>query len=172
MIPVPQRICAAGGEETTPGDCVKCCVASILELAYEDVPHFVAREIVDDGGNRLDWFNGLNLWLKRQGYPLWVKRWSNSLTAAEVSAIREERGLKPGESMPAIDMYRRRSFPDYHEGYWIGTVISENFDDSTHAVVMLNDQVAFDPSPKPRRTPYEYIGGEVFIAKDPARCKP
>lgn len=67
--------------------------------------------------------------------------------------------------------YRARPFPDRVEGYWIASVISENFEDSTHAIVMLNDQVAFDPSTSPRRTPYEFIGGECFVATDPARWR-
>ncbi len=171
MIPVPQRIAAAGGD-SLPGDCVKCCVASILELPYEDVPHFVAREVKDADGKPLDWFNGINHWLRERGYPLWLKRWTNNKTAAEVFALRDQLGLQPGESMPATLMYRVSKYPDYHEGYWIASVISENFEDSTHAIVMLNDQVVFDPSTKPRRTPYEFIGGEVFVAKDPARFKP
>lgn len=172
MIPIQQRICRAGAvDDGLPGDCVKCCVASILELRYEDVPHFVAREVKDANGKALWWLDGVNYWLRERGYPLWLRQSTNTKTAAEVFALRAERGIQPGESMPATLMYRTSEYPDHNEGYWIASVISENFEDATHAIVMLGDQVAFDPSMKPRRTPYAFIGGSVFVATDPARCK-
>lgn len=171
MIPVQQRISAAGGDSVLPGDCVKCCVASILELPYEDVPHFVAGEVKDADGNPLHWLKAINHWLRERGYPLYLRQWTNFLTGAELTALRDARGLKPGEPGPNNDQYRRRPVPDRCEGWWIASVISENFEDSTHAIVMHGDQVAFDPSICERRTPYEFIGGEQFIALDPARYK-
>lgn len=171
MIPVQQRIAASGTDGVVPGDSVKCCIASILELPYEDVPHFVNREVLDDAGKPLWWYEGVNTWLKRRGYPLWLKQWSNNRTAAEIFELRKERGLQPGEHHPAILNCRARPIPDRIEGWWIASVISENFEDSTHAIVMLNDQVAFDPSLTPRRTPYEFIGGECFVAIDPAQVR-
>lgn len=171
MIPVQQRILASGGD-ALPGDCVKCCIASILELPYETVPHFVAREVKDAEGNPLEWLAGVNHWLRECGFPLWLDTWRHYKTAAEVFALREQMGLRPGESMPATLMYRARERAERREGYWIATVISENFENSTHAIVMHDDQVAFDPSLKPRRTPYEFVGGCVFIASDPSRCRP
>ena len=69
-------------------------------------------------------------------------------------------------------MYRASEYPDRIKGYWIASVISENFEDSTHAIVMLDRDVAFDPSTKPRRTPYQFIGWGTFVATDAARCKP
>lgn len=172
MIPVQQRIAASGGDGTLPGDCVKCCIASILELPYDDVPHFVAREVKDASGKSLEWLSGVNHWLRERGYPLWLKAWRHHKTAAEVFELREQMGLQPGEPMPATLMYRASKHAEWCDGYWIATVISENFEDSTHAIVMHNDQVAFDPSTHPRRTPYEFIGGEVFVATNPARWRP
>lgn len=171
MIPVRQRISASGGD-AVPGDCVKCCVASILELSYEDVPHFVAREVLDDDGEPMNWFDGVNVWLARRGYPLRLHRWSNNITGAEMKKLRADMGLKDGEPAPDNSWYRRSAYPDRHRGWWIASVISENYEDSTHAVVMFDDQVAFDPSTTPRRTPYEFIGGEIFVATDPARWRP
>ncbi len=172
MVPVHQRIVASGGDERLPGDCVKCCIASIFELAYEDVPHFVAREVKDATGKALWWFEGVNYWLRERGYPLRLHHWTNNLTAAEVFKRREDLGLEPGQSMPALDMYRVSPHPDRHDGWWIASVISENFEQSTHAIVMCDGEVAFDPSTKPRRTPYQFIGGSIFVATDPARCRP
>ena len=167
MIPVVQRIIASGGDGVLAGDCVKCCVASILELPYEIVPHFVAREVRDVDGKSLEWERGLNYWLRERGYPLYFKTWRHHKTAAEVLAERERLGLQPGESMPANLMYRASEHPDQCEGYWIASVISENFENSTHAIVMLDGNVAFDPSTKPRHTPYAFIGWGVFVATNP-----
>lgn len=170
MIPVHQRIIRAGAvDEGLPGDCVKCCVASIFELPYEDVPHFVAREVKNAEGKPLEWDQGINHWLRDRGYPLYFHTWRHTKTAAEVFAERERLGLQPGESMPAVAMYRASEFPDRIKGWWIATVISENFEDATHAIVMHDREVAFDPSTKPRRTPYAYIGWNTFVATDPSR---
>lgn len=171
MIPVPQRIFASGGD-ALPGDCVKCCIASILELRYEDVPHFVAGEVLGDDGAPLRWLEGVNAWLARRGYPLRLHQFSNNITGAEMKALRESLGLKPGEPAQNNSWYRRSKIPDPHRGWWIASVISQNFEDSTHAVVMFNDQVAFDPSLKPPTAPYEFVGGEIFVATEPARCCP
>ena len=86
MIPVAQRIHAAGGDGVIPGDCVKCCVASILELPYEDVPHFVAREVRNAEGSPLEWETGLNHWLRERGYPLYFMTWRHTKNAAEIFA--------------------------------------------------------------------------------------
>ena len=42
MIPVDQIYFGDGRDGTTPGDCFRCCVASIMELPRERVPHFLA----------------------------------------------------------------------------------------------------------------------------------
>jgi len=38
------------------GNCLQACIATILELSIEDVPHFVARK-------KADWFDKMNEWL-------------------------------------------------------------------------------------------------------------
>jgi hypothetical protein len=40
MKPVDMQFMETGKEGATPGDCFRCCVASLLELPIEDVPHF------------------------------------------------------------------------------------------------------------------------------------
>jgi hypothetical protein len=58
MIPVDQR-----EVDAEVGDCLKCCVASILELPYETVPHFVKA----DRWYGVPWFHGLWDFLKPMG---------------------------------------------------------------------------------------------------------
>lgn len=165
MIPVGQRISAAGAGDT-PGDCVKCCVASVLELAYEDVPHFVAREVrIPQLGSEpyaADWFTGLNYWLRSSGWSL----------RAEMRKYLKHPLIKITDE---FDLYDPHDHPRHvvpGMGYWIASVLSENFERSTHAVVMLAGDVVHDPSPHPRRTPYQFVGEIYFVATDPALCRP
>ena len=63
MIPVYQT--AFGGPDSpTPGDCFRACVASILELPINEVPHFCATE---------EWIPPLQAWFRERGWmPLLV----------------------------------------------------------------------------------------------------
>ena len=40
MIPVDQRII-----DKDVGDCWKCCIASVMDLPYDEVPHFVKAQV-------------------------------------------------------------------------------------------------------------------------------
>lgn len=60
MIQVPMRL---------KNDCFKCCVASILELPYEEVPHFFDYEAPDPNIG----FRYLERWLhERKQWPLFM----------------------------------------------------------------------------------------------------
>lgn len=173
MIPVVQRIAASGGDGKVPGDCVKCCVASILELPYENVPHFVAYEwlvapravngMVAGPPERVDWFSALNDWLRSDGWAL-----------RATSTTYYKNPLPRGPVKDTFDWYEPYPAPrpgSAGQGFWIASVISENFERSTHAVVMRDGEVAFDPSMLPRRTPYQFVGETHFVATDPALCR-
>lgn len=173
MIPVIQRISASGGDGKLPGDCVKCCVASVLELPYEAVPHFVAGEwlvapravngMVAGPPERVDWFTALNDWLRSAGW---------ALHATNTSYYKNP--LPHGPFKDTFDWYDPYDAPrswSPGQGSWIATVISENFERSTHAVVMLDGAVVHDPSTKPRRTPYKFVGETHFVATNPAMCR-
>ncbi|MBL8578095.1 MAG: hypothetical protein JNK47_12780 [Mesorhizobium sp.] len=62
MTPVDQQY-LAGNAEGIPGDCVRACVASILDLALADVPHFVAA-------NDAYWAGALDDWCDNRGIEL------------------------------------------------------------------------------------------------------
>lgn len=167
MIPVVQRIAASGGVNgRPPGDCVKCCVASILEMAYEDVPHFVAGEwLVTVAGSpeRVCWISALDNWLCVTGWALRVSRTNYHRPWPQDGSIASEFDL--------YDPLDRPRIVTPGMGYWIATVISENFERGTHAVVMLDGDVVHDPAIQQRRTPYQFVGEMHFIATDPARCR-
>lgn len=181
MIPVQQRIVASGmAEGAVPGDCVKCCIASILDLPYEDVPHFVAGEVVNpnlcedgtphpDGPFKMDWYSGLRYWMKQRGYTVIpVHRSYFKDVDCQIAWRKEADATGRYKFGQTLWMYDARDQAPWHEGYWIASVISENFVGSTHAIVMQGSQVVFDPSTKPRRTPYQYVGEMTFVAPDPA----
>lgn len=58
MIPIFQQIVDKGR-----GDCFKCCVASIFELDYDQVPNFI-----EDPSNWMDL--AANKWLEQFGYKM------------------------------------------------------------------------------------------------------
>ncbi len=56
------------------GNCLQPCIASILELPIEDVPHFAERR-------QSDWFDRMNDWLRDRGYwVLHINGWSDDFT--------------------------------------------------------------------------------------------
>lgn len=170
MIPVLQRIVSPGtglADDThIPGDCVKCCVASVLELPYDDVPHFVAHEVLvpDAAGalQRVDWLTGLNHWLCTSGW---------ALRATQTTYYKSPLPRRVESEFDLYDPYDSPRSWSAGQGYWIASVISENFERRTHAVVMLDGAVAFDPSPRPRRTPYQFVGETHFVATRPELCR-
>lgn len=186
MIPVMQRIVASGWNSPgeVPGDCVKCCVASILELPYEDVPHFVAGEVINpnvcedgtphpDGPLKMDWYSGLRYWMKQRGYTCLAVHRSYYHYVDVQRAWRKERDAAGAPNTPRdmLWIYDATEHPSWHEGYGIASVISENYAGATHAVVMRGNEVVHDPSTRPRRTPYKFVGEMTFVAADPARCR-
>lgn len=189
MIPVQQRIIASPYAKP-PGDCFKCCIASILELAYEEVPHFVAGEWLIQPQHlsscryqncakhcpvfqgavpyKADIYAALKNWLEVNGWSVVPHVFIYAKLKAELDLIPEEKrfqGLNPLQPQ----LFPRRG----HPGYWIASVLSGGNTDWAHAVVMKGDRVAFDPSPHPRiEGLYEFISETWFVAHDPARCGP
>lgn len=50
------------------GDCFKCCIASLLELDYDEVPNFVEQE---------DWFGDAIDFCKEHGYDFAYREYFN-----------------------------------------------------------------------------------------------
>jgi hypothetical protein len=138
--PVMQSIVGDGIDGRPMGDCIRACIASIFELPIEEVPHFAESP--------RGWFRSLQDWLRPMGL------------------VMEHDEHQPVDAPPS-----------YHYGWWMASVESENFEGGTHAVVMrgllnpgegMAHEVAHDPSPHPRRTPYRFVGARYFVALDPA----
>jgi hypothetical protein len=149
MIPVEQRI-VAGPTEDPRGDCYKCAIASILELPYEDVPHFVNGEwLVDygDGLRKADSYSAFCNWLKVKGYPI------------HPTSVVYHNSDNPMNKMYMHD-YEHEKPRNHHFGYWIGSVKSVVFEGGHHVVVMKGWDVVYDPSP--HRDIYEEIGYDFY----------
>jgi hypothetical protein len=130
VTPVEQRE-MADPENGVTGDCWKCCIASVLDLPYEDVPHFVADEIE---GRSDSWWNASQAFLRERGYVLA----SFALHGSDTPLLRfgnEE--------------------PRWHftaPGHWIAGVKSPRFmedgEAGGHVVVMSGSSVVYDPHPQ------------------------
>jgi len=101
MIPQKQKVFGDGN-----GDCMRACIASILELPNDDN-------------------------LPNPHDTLWMIKWNEWLSQFGIS----------------LEFDARRIWRD---GYWIASVESKNLEGVSHAIVMLGDKVAFDPSTKKR----------------------
>jgi hypothetical protein len=60
MIPISQTILSSEG---VVGNCFQCCVASVLELPLEEVPHFCKED---------SWPLNFHEWLNSRGY-FWIE---------------------------------------------------------------------------------------------------
>lgn len=74
------------GEEVTPGDCWRACLASLLEVPLAEVPHFIhLYPAADVEGETPDWWEASVTWVQQQrpGWTLaaydrpepWVSLW-------------------------------------------------------------------------------------------------
>lgn len=132
MIEVEQRqLYNPDPELKQRGDCWKCCIASILELDYDDVPHFVQLE---EDGEIPSFWNATQTFLRDRGLVLaYFGLW--------------------GAEQPYL-MFGNEKIK-YHftaPGHWIAGVVSPRVDadgaNISHAVVMCGGDVAWDPHPR------------------------
>jgi hypothetical protein len=137
VIPVEQRQLFVPDEST--GDCWKCCIASVLELPYEDVPHFAEME---EAGTVQSYWNTTQEFLRPRGFLL-----------AHFGLWGDERpyltwgGQKPAVAPDGRDIHYAFSVP----GHWIAGVVSprtdENGENIGHVVVMNGSEITWDPHP-------------------------
>jgi hypothetical protein len=130
VIPVEQRE-LFDAEAGTVGDCWRCCIASILELPYEAVPHFVANEV---RGESDSYWNDTQEFLREQRFVLA----SFALWGTNTPFLRF--GIEE---------------PRFHftaPGHWIAAVKSPRFiedgEPGSHVVVMNGSSIVYDPHPQ------------------------
>ena len=139
MVPVEQR--EFFDEDTdSRGDCLKCCLASLLELDYEDVPHFAAM------GDR--WWTEWTNWLADRGWLLASAHWSTDpLDKTKLT------GWTEGYWLAGVKSLRQRKD---------GTHIN-------HMVVMCGGELVWDPHPARADGHLGFNDGYVLRPYDPAR---
>lgn len=143
MIPIKQK---------TRDDCFRACVASLLELALDDIPDFTEEEKegwYDEDGNMVN-----NPESAQQFFQYLNRINSDFLSMFNLNIL-------------PMKFNTEQEFP---RGYSIksGMVISEGpAKGFYHAMVAFNSDVIHDPSPTPNRE-YEYDNVYyVFIILDP-----
>jgi hypothetical protein len=76
MIKIDQTILHNDEDDDAPsGNCLQACIASILEMDIDEVPHFVERKSAD-------WFDVMNQWLidNAECYLLPLNQWMRDFT--------------------------------------------------------------------------------------------
>lgn len=101
------------------GDCFRCCVASILELPANEVPHFM--DYPWDGPDPGQWFGTLNRWLGQFDLA-YVEHETNETYKWDWAA------------------YKANGFECYH-------VLSGRSPRALHSTVGLNGVMVHDPHP-------------------------
>jgi hypothetical protein len=121
-------------ENGATGDCWRCCVAAILQIPAEEVPHFL--ELEKDGGK--DMHVATQEWLSKRGYFMVCsdhytvyglnKDWFDDLPLIAAGPTERSKGLG-----------------------------------KHHAVVMLKDEIVYDPHPS--NAGLTYISDKYLIAR-------
>ena len=118
MKPVYQAIDRPGFHATGNGDCLRACVASLLELPLEDVPHFM-----ETPESAREWPQALTAWLHGRGRVL------------ETLAL-------PGDLEAAL-AYMAAHHPREH--YILAGRAGPDFG---HVIIGLGGRIVHDPSPR------------------------
>lgn len=103
----------------TVGDCHRCCVAAILDLAPSEVPHFT--QIEQEGGRH--WLEGLSDWLASYGFSYVRFAYLDTEPLEAVLAI-------TAQNCPGVPLILAGSAP--------GGV--------NHSVVIMDGKIVMDPS--------------------------
>lgn len=135
MKPVPQRITDHDPARGLYGDCFKCCLASILELPYEDVPHFFAY----NSGDPWPGWDACIDWLGERGMFLFYQNFQEHQLDAQLT---------------------RRWLNGYH--FMFGR--AKGLPESSHCVVGLRGRMVFNPHPNKTLVFGPYIDYNYGIA--------
>jgi hypothetical protein len=113
-----------GVEQRQVNDCLVACLATVLEMPYEDVP----ADIAYDGESGQRQAHALRRFLLGRG----LIEWKFTLHGHERPLV------KFGNAKPEWHLWP--------QGYWLAVVESPRTGDG-HVVVMHGDKIAWDPHP-------------------------
>lgn len=133
MIPVEQQNLSMG--------CVRACLASIFELAYEALPAELEVPELQ--------FPTMSRWFQERGWAVQNYTWSSRADAPQRCP---------------------RYFPCHWMGSVVSPrFVEEDGTASLHAVVMRGSELVWDPHPRRDMGHKGFVAGEVFYPRDIAR---
>lgn len=164
MIPVEQRL-QFSAETGERGDCLKCCLASMLDLDYDDVPHFAAM------GDA--WMTELWNWLSERNMKL-LTVW----TGAPGKHMKPQ--VVPSDGYWLASVVSRRvehdcggCSPDdpgfMNDGGLCPFCRGWGRRKGGHLIVMKGGEVAWDPHPLREHGHGGFIEAQVLVPLDPAK---
>ncbi len=109
-----------GDEKQPPGDCWRCCVAAVLQIPAEVVPHFAALNQGDADTQRFLNARGYGLLRFNHGFS-----WENGIFIPQFG----------GDKAPEIPVIM------------VGPTVRSKQPRQYHAVVMMDQQMVYDPHP-------------------------
>lgn len=180
MIPVEQRQLSqhdSSGDVVVSGDCMRACVASLFELSYEDVPHFVEHEnwwqiwndwladrnlrlgsaffsVEDDDRTKLNGWPGDVWWLAGVTSPRIRQRCTHCKGTALTNLTYDDAGNSIEHTDPVTCPYCE------------GGLVS-----GLHQVVMFGREIAWDPHPQRDLGHLGFVNGWEFRIIDPALAR-
>jgi hypothetical protein len=129
MKPVDQRIIDPGH-----GDCMRACLASLLELPYEEVPHL--REIQNKGEQ--SWFEVMFGFLRKHGYDF---------AGTFSKSFKNSSGEWEGRPIEAYDWEDLRSRSSGVMGFYMAGGPSPRLNCSHAIIIDARGNLIHDPHP-------------------------
>jgi hypothetical protein len=147
------------------GDCLRACIASILELERDEVPHFVGM------GDRwwTEWMN----FLHERGWA--ITQWSCGSGQNERPSTYRSEGYwlgvvkSPRLPRPCESCGGQGWILDSDEGRECPYCGATGTTYGTHMVVMEGREIVWDPHPKRADGHMGFVEGYALVAIDPAR---
>lgn len=164
MIPVEQRE-MFDAETGHRGDCLRCAFASVLELPYEDVPHFAAM-----GDN---WFTEQTNWLAERNLRL-LTVWNGAPGEHMTPPMVPSDGYwLAGVVSRRVEHLCGACSPDdpgfMNDGRLCTFCRGWGKRKGGHVIVMKGAEVAWDPHPLREQGHGGFIDAQVFVPLDPSK---
>lgn len=167
------------GDNVHRGDCLSACIASLFEVAIDDVPFFVASET---------WHQDYQDWLRSRGmilrhYNVHVDEDDPTVLRGSpgeiywIATVRSPRGLArccvcEGEKATLQNWDDAlRDYVQHETPQPCCRCNATGLEPSLHAVVMYGSELVWDPHPQRTMGHLGFVSGDQFGVVDPARLR-